>query len=94
VTFINTPAGWMARATAGTWTGSPTAYAYTWQRCNSTLSRCTAIAGATGSTYVLRQADAGTRLRVVVTAKNATGAASVASSATTIILKTLVSKLG
>jgi hypothetical protein len=56
----------------GTWTGSPTGYTYQWQRCTSSTS-CTNIAGASNQTYVVRAADAGNKLRAVVTASNADG---------------------
>lgn len=64
----------------GTWTGSPTSFAYKWQRC--TGSTCTDITGATQQSYVVRQADAGHTLRAVVTASNADGS-STANSAQT-----------
>jgi hypothetical protein len=56
----------------GSWTNSPTSYAYQWQRCTSSTS-CTGIAGATTQTYVVRNADVGRTLRAVVTATNADG---------------------
>jgi hypothetical protein len=55
----------------GAWTGSPTSYAYHWQRC--TGSTCTNIAGATGKSYLIVSADSGHTLRSVVTATNADG---------------------
>jgi hypothetical protein len=67
-------------ATTGTWTGIATiAYAYAWQRCDATGGACNAIAGATAATYKLADADAGSTLRVVVTASNPAGAASATS---------------
>src|SRR5439155_5409068 len=41
----------------GTWTNSPTSYAYQWQRCNAEAASCVAIAGATNQTYVLVPED-------------------------------------
>jgi len=55
----------------GTWTGSPTSYAYHWQRCTS--GTCTNIAGATNQSYLVRAADAGHQLRATVAATNADG---------------------
>lgn len=62
--------------TNGTWTNSPTSYTYQWYRGAS------AISGATNSTYVLVQADAGntSNIKCVVTATNAGGSASADSN--------------
>ncbi len=51
----------------GTWTNSPTGYAYQWQRDGVN------IAGATNNTYVLTNADAGATISCWVTATNASG---------------------
>jgi hypothetical protein len=69
-------------AAKGTWTGTPTpTYAYQWYRCTATgvaaatvPDTCTAIAGATKSTYKLLTADktAG-YIRVKVTATSTAG---------------------
>jgi hypothetical protein len=65
----------------GTWTGSPTGYTYQWQRCTSSTS-CTDITGASNQTYVVRTADAGNKLRAVVTASNADGKSTANSNLT------------
>src|SRR5205085_2401514 len=46
-------------ASPGTWTGSPApTYSYQWKRCTTTsLTSCTAISGATASTYTVQSAD-------------------------------------
>lgn len=62
-------------ASTGTWSGSPTGYAYQWLRAG------VAIIGATGATYVVQTADAGATIAVTVTASNAGGSASATSSA-------------
>jgi len=71
-------------ASTGTWTGSPTSYAYGWSRCDPNGDACAAIAGATGSTYTVQSADVGHALRVTVTATNADGAASSTSAPTAV----------
>jgi len=69
-------------ATSGTWSGSPTSYAYAWSRCDKNGDACTAVAGATGNTYTAASADVGHALRVTVTATNADGSASATSAPT------------
>jgi len=67
----------------GTWSGSPTAYDYQWQRCGSV--NCTDISGATQKTYKVTSADAGRTLRAVVTATNDDGTASATSDHTAVV---------
>ena len=71
-------------ATPGSWRGSPPiAYAYQWQRCKSAATSCIEIPDATHARYIVRLADAGSTLRVAVTASNAAGSATAASALTT-----------
>lgn len=56
----------------GTWSGQPTGYAYQWSRCTGA---CTAVAGATQSSFTLTGADVGAAMQVAVTASNPQGAA-------------------
>lgn len=53
--------------TNGTWTNTPTSYAYQWTRAGAN------IAGATAATYTLVAGDVGANIAVVVTATNANG---------------------
>ena len=67
--------------TAGTWRGSmPITYSYQWQRCASGPVDCADIQQATEPSYLVRLADAGSELRVVVTATNAAGSTIAASA--------------
>ncbi len=59
--------------TNGSWTGSPTSYAYQWQDCNTSGASCSTISGATSSSYTLASGDVGHTIRVAVTATNAGG---------------------
>jgi lysophospholipase L1-like esterase len=59
----------------GTWTNSPTSFAYQWQREGSN------IGGATSSTYTLALADLASLVTVRVIARNGTGASLPARSA-------------
>ncbi len=68
-------------ARPGTWWGSPTSYAYEWQRSNGSGGY---DAIATGSSYGLVRADVGHSLRVVVTAGNASGLFAATASAPTV----------
>jgi RHS repeat-associated protein len=58
-------------ATHGSWSGSPTSYAYRWERCSA--AGCPAIAGATASTYKLQDGDVGSQIVVAVTATSSAG---------------------
>jgi hypothetical protein len=66
----------------GTWSGSPTSYAYAWMRCDSTGGNCTSIADATSAAYTAQAGDIGATLRASVTATNSAGSASTLSAAT------------
>ena len=69
-------------ASDGTWTNTPTSYAYQWLRCNGGGNSCVNVANGTQKTYTLVGADAGRTIRVKVTATNADGAASAQSDPT------------
>jgi hypothetical protein len=72
----------------GTWSGSPTGYAYEWRRCDQGGNGCAAIAGATAQSYQVQQADVGATLRVAVTATNADGTAQATSTSTAVVAAT------
>ena len=70
----------------GSWTPTPSSFARQWQRCNEAGAECLNIAGATGTTYGVRSADVGHRLRALVTARtSAGGSTTVASSASGVV---------
>jgi phosphatidylinositol-3-phosphatase len=73
-------------ASAGTWSGTqPISFAYQWQRCDTSGNNCTDVSGATDSTYLVDPADAGSTLRVAVTASNAAGSSTAASAPTAVV---------
>jgi hypothetical protein len=74
--------GKSAKANEGSWTNSPTSFAYRWFRCSSTGSNCQLISGASDSTYVIAPEDANATLVVIVIAANAAGTASATSQPT------------
>jgi len=78
--------GQQLTAVDGSWTNSPTSYAYQWEDCDNAGANCTSITGAIGSTYVLQGSDAGHTIRVVVTAHNDSGSGSPATSAATAVV--------
>lgn len=77
-----TTEGQTLTATAGSWTGTPTSFAYQWQDCNGSGAGCSNIGGATGSAYKLASSDVEHTVRVVVTATNEGGSTSATSQAT------------
>jgi hypothetical protein len=72
-------------AEVGTWTNSPTSYAYQWQRCARDGTQCGDISNQTAKTYRLTDSDVGNTVRVVVTAKNADGSTSAGSKPSGVI---------
>jgi subtilisin family serine protease len=78
--------GQQLTASPGTWTESPTNYAYQWQRCDSIGANCSLISGATAQAYTLGSPDLTKTLRVSVTASNSAGSSAPASSAQTAVI--------
>ena len=68
-------------ADPGTWTGTPTSFAYQWRRCTQTTG-CVDIAGATETTYTLTPADSGATVRLLVIATNDAGSGGALSAPT------------
>jgi Bacterial Ig-like domain (group 3) len=62
---------------AGSWPGYTGQLSIQWYRCAAT---CTAVAGATGSTYLLTDTDVGAQMQVTETATNAGGSTTAPSS--------------
>ena len=82
--------GQVLRTTRGTWTGTgPISYSFRWFRCDGQgapdASDCRRITNAANNTYVLREADAGFRIRSQVIAQNADGSARATSNPTAIV---------
>jgi hypothetical protein len=69
----------------GTWTGGPTTFAYRWQRCDAGGAACVDIPGAIAATYGLTSAEAGSTIRVAVTARNGVGEATAVSAPTAVV---------
>jgi hypothetical protein len=72
-------------ASTGTWSGTPTSYAYQWRRCDSAGASCANVSGATAASYAVASGDVGFTLRVAVTATNAGGSTSAASNQTALV---------
>jgi hypothetical protein len=66
----------------GTWTNSPTSFAYQWKRCSSS---CSNISGATAASYTATSTDVGDTIEVTVTATNSGGSASQTSAPTAVV---------
>jgi hypothetical protein len=71
--------------TTGTWTGGVQSYTYQWQRCDAAGASCGAISDATARVYGVRTIDTGNTLRVVVTARNASGSTSATSAQSAVV---------
>jgi hypothetical protein len=86
-----TRVGVVLRTTRGSWTGTePIDYVYRWFRCDGPglpdASNCRRITNAIDSAYVLREADAGFRIRSQVVARNADGQATATSNPTSVVI--------
>jgi hypothetical protein len=75
----------------GTWSNTPTSFAYQWLRCNGGGNSCATVANGTQKTYTLVGADAGHTMRARVTATNADGSNSVQSDQTAAVAAATVS---
>jgi hypothetical protein len=85
-----TRVGEVLRTTRGTWTGTaPISYEFRWYRCEgrgqADASDCGRISNANDSTYQLRAADAGFRIRSQVVARNEDGQDTATSNPTAVI---------
>jgi hypothetical protein len=71
---------------AATATAYPSAHwSYRWQRCPARGGKCRTLRHATKSTYRVRGADAGHRLRVIAVVRNSLGVATQASSRSAVV---------
>ncbi len=59
--------------THGTWSNEPSSYGERWLLCNSAGANCSAISGATSSTYTLTSTSVGSTVRVQEIASNSSG---------------------
>jgi hypothetical protein len=74
-------------ASTGTWSGSPTAYAYQWKRSLTSSGSYSDIPTATSSTYLVSESDVGYFVKAAVVATNVAGSSSpVLSSQTAVVV--------
>lgn len=76
--------GQQLTTTSGTWTGGPTV-TVRWQRCNAAGKACSDVAGATGTSYGVLAADAGSTIVALATGRNLLGAVDSASTPTAVV---------
>ena len=81
----NPSVGQTLTAENGTWTQNPVDYLYQWRRCGTAGAGCSNIGGASKKTYVVRAADAGHTLRVLVTARNSQDQGQATSAPTAVV---------
>jgi hypothetical protein len=62
--------GKTVQVTTGTWSPAPAKLTYRWERCNANGRTCAAIPNATGTSYMITNADLGHALLAVVQASN------------------------
>jgi len=82
----NAQAGQILASSVGTWTGSPTRFAYRWRRCHAGGASCIAIPHAVGARRTLTPDDIGSTLSLVVTATGKGGATSATTAATDVVV--------
>jgi hypothetical protein len=80
-----TAVGQVLQVEQGTWSEAPASFAYAWLRCNANGRLCTAIAGATTSSYTLTAADRGVVVLARVTATAGTAAQAVLTAASPVV---------
>jgi hypothetical protein len=79
--------GELVVAKDGEWTGTdPMTFSYQWQRCDGAGASCVNINGATGKVYRVATADVAGRLRVQVTATNASGSSTAMAAPTSAVI--------
>ncbi|HET8894023.1 MAG TPA: GH25 family lysozyme [Gaiellaceae bacterium] len=78
-------AGQVLTSSVGTWTGSPTSFAYQWRRCDGTGNACGAIPGAINSSYAISPGDIGSTMSLVVTATGSGGSQAATTSPTAVV---------
>jgi hypothetical protein len=73
--------------TTGRWSGTPTKYAFQWDRCDPVGDRrgCAPISGASSAKYAVKKDDVNHTLRVRVTATNASGSTTKDSKGTGVV---------
>jgi hypothetical protein len=77
--------GQTLQVSSGSWSQSPSALGYQWQRCNANGRLCSAIAGATAPTYAVTAEDSGHKLLAVVHATAGAAVQDVLSVATSLV---------
>jgi hypothetical protein len=83
--------GRLVTATPGRWQSSrPVRFTFRWTRCEQGRRQCHAIAGARAAGYILRRADFGERVRVIVLAVNSGGATEAASALSPVVGRVIV----
>jgi Ig domain of plant-specific actin-binding protein len=84
--------GQVLTAAPGSWVNAPTAFAYTWRRCDANGNRCDGF--ATGQQVRLTAADVGHRIRVVVAGSNQFGTTKATSAPSAVVARAATAPSG
>src|SRR6185312_16333401 len=76
--------GQTVSVSTGTWSPTPTGFAYQWQRSTDGGTTWSNISAATTSSYTVAAGDLGAQIRAAVTANNSYGSATVQTAPVTV----------
>jgi polysaccharide biosynthesis protein PslG len=76
-------------ANSGGWSGNGISFAFQWLKCDSAGNACGLLAGQTASSHLIASTEAGSTLRVVVSAQNKNGVGTATSAPSAAVTATV-----